>query len=182
MDAEGIRRLMAYGHALQAAAELVQQAKPTLVYVNPRTDPDAFDLWQTPPDEGDGLWVGRPCEDNRDPGQLPTEHVRSRRSKSRRHSKRSGGEADQRRRRSKSYKKRGRSNSKKNREKSNSRKQTDWNRTSRRSQSRFADEERQRSRSCKRSRDDPEQSARDRRQRERKEREAARCTGSRNAI
>ena len=116
------------------------------------------------------------------PGQLPTEHVRSRRSKSRRHSKRSGGEADQRRRRSKSYKKRGRSKSKKKREKSNSRKQTDWNRTSRRSQSRFADEERQRSRSCKRSRDDPEQSARDRRQRERKEGEVARCTESRSAI
>ena len=48
--------------------ELVQQDKPMLVYVNPRTDPDAFDVWQTPPDEGEGRWVGRPREDNRDPG------------------------------------------------------------------------------------------------------------------
>ena len=47
---------------------LVQQDKPTLVYVNPSTDPDAFDVWQKPPDEGLGVWVGRPRADNRDPG------------------------------------------------------------------------------------------------------------------
>ena len=51
--------------------ELVQQEKPTLVYVNPSTDPDALDMWQTPPNEGVRLWVGRTRADNRDPGQKP---------------------------------------------------------------------------------------------------------------
>ena len=44
--------------------ELVQQEKPTLVYVNPSTDPDALDMWQTPPNEGVRLWVGRARADN----------------------------------------------------------------------------------------------------------------------
>ena len=51
--------------------ELVQQEKPTLVYVNPSTDPDVLDMWQTPPNEGVRLWVGRTRADNRDPGQKP---------------------------------------------------------------------------------------------------------------
>ena len=38
--------------------ELVQQEKPTLVH----------DMWQTPPNEGVRLWVGRTRADNRDPG------------------------------------------------------------------------------------------------------------------
>ena len=43
--------------------QLVQQDEPMLVYVNPSTDPDAFDVWQTPPDKGEGRWVGRPRAD-----------------------------------------------------------------------------------------------------------------------
>ena len=40
--------------------ELVQHERPTLVYVNPSTDPKAYDIWQTPPEGGIGLFVGRP--------------------------------------------------------------------------------------------------------------------------
>ena len=43
--------------------ELVQQDEPMLVYVKPSTDPDAVDVWQTPPDEGEGRLVGRPRAD-----------------------------------------------------------------------------------------------------------------------
>ena len=49
--------------------ELVQQDKPTLVYVNPSTDPDSFDVWQTPPNEGARWQVGRTRADNSDSGQ-----------------------------------------------------------------------------------------------------------------
>ena len=49
--------------------ELVQQDKPTLVYVNPSTDPDAFDVWQTHPNEGARWQVGRTRADNSDSGQ-----------------------------------------------------------------------------------------------------------------
>ena len=49
--------------------ELVQQDKPTLVYVNPSIDPDAFDVWQTHPNEGARWQVGRTRADNSDSGQ-----------------------------------------------------------------------------------------------------------------
>ena len=43
---------------------LVQQANPVMIYVNPSTDADAFDEWQTPPREGERVPVGRPRADN----------------------------------------------------------------------------------------------------------------------
>ena len=45
--------------------ELVQQANPVMIYVNPSTDADAFDEWQTPPLEGERVPVGRTRADNR---------------------------------------------------------------------------------------------------------------------
>ena len=44
--------------------ELVQQANPVMIYVNPSTDADAFDEWQTPPLEGDRVPVGRTRANN----------------------------------------------------------------------------------------------------------------------
>ena len=44
--------------------ELVQQANPVMIYVNPSIDADAFDEWQTPPLEGERVPVGRTRADN----------------------------------------------------------------------------------------------------------------------
>ena len=65
--------------------------------------PGPLPLWSqasTSSDWSQPMPAGRclPWSQSLPPGQLPTEHVRSRRSKSRRHSNRSGSEADQRQR------------------------------------------------------------------------------------
>ena len=55
-------------HLEKKFLELVQREKPTGVYVTPSTDPDVFDVWQTPPNDGVRLWVGRTRADNPRPG------------------------------------------------------------------------------------------------------------------
>ena len=66
--AAGPKRILRI-HAEGEFRELVQQDKPTLVYVNPSTDPDAFDVWQAHLNDGARWQVGRTRADNSESGQ-----------------------------------------------------------------------------------------------------------------